>query len=349
MRRSRLIRSAVQCAIVVALGAGLVACGGGGGDSPAPPPAANIDLTTANRDSVGHSIAAGIVALSPTLTIPLSANGAAAERKWAQAAGQGQPSAWFARLPVLLRQLVRASSAKAASQMVRPLGVTGPVVYACVIAGTRSLTVDDRDDSGDLNAGDVVTTVHSNCQDTSFETLNGTVTTAISELSPTSLSARLTMSQFSDAAARHALTLDGSMWVDDSQPSGALEVTRLIADGPVVASVTTHLFTDTVTLQNGFTEEATYDAAVGLSTSTVNGSLRSAAAGGIVEISTPVNSPLTKYDAEDYPRSGEVQVLGKKGTLWLTVLSTESVQLDLDADDNGTAESSEVVSWDWLL
>jgi hypothetical protein len=33
----------------------------------------------------------------------------------------------------------------------------------------------------------------------------------------------------------------------------------------------------------------------------------------------------------------------------LTVLSTQSVQLDLDADDNGTAESSEVVSWDWLL
>jgi len=349
MRNNRLARSAVQCAIVVALGAALVACGGGGGDSPAPSVGANIDLTTANRDRVGHSIAAGVVALSPTLTIPLSANGAAADRKWAQAAGPVESSAWSGRLPVLLRQLLRVSSARAANQMARPLGVAGPVVYACAIAGTMSLTVDDRDDDGGLNGGDVVTTVYSNCQDTTFETLNGTVTTAITALGPTSMSARLTMSQFSDAAARHALTLDGSMWVDDSQPSGALEVTRLTADGPVVASVTTHLFTDTVTLQNGFSEEATYDAAAGLSTSTVNGSLRSAAAGGIVEISTPANSPLTKYDAEDYPRSGEVRVLGKRGTLWLTVLSTEWVQLDLDADDNGTAESSEVVSWDWLL
>ena len=188
--------------------------------------------------------------------------------------------------------------------------------------------------------------------------LDGTVTSTISQLASTSLSALLTMSQFSDTAARHALTLNGSMWVDDSQPGGTVEVTRLTAYGPVVASVTTHLFTDTVTLHDGFTEEATYDASFapppggtlsGRSVSTVNGHFESAAAGGIVDILTLANAPLIKYNAEAYPRAGVVQVHGRNGTLQLTILSADSVQLDLDADDNGVAESSVLVSWDWLL
>lgn len=353
MRTSRLTRSAVQGAIAVAFAVGLAACGGGGGGNNSPQVVPNIDLTTTNRDNVSHATAAGILGLSPTLTIPLAANGAAADHNQALAAGQAQPSTWSGRPPALVRQLVgqlvRNPSAKAASPMAHALAVTGPAVTACGIAGTISSTLDDRDGSGDLSAGDVVTIAFNNCQDTASETFSGSVTTAIRALSSTSWSVRLTMSQLSDTAARHALTLDGSMLVDDSQPSGSVEVTRLIADGPVFASVTTHLFTDTVTLHNGFTEEATSDAAAGRTSTTLQGTVQSTAVGGIVEVSTLAGAPLTQYDAEDYPRSGAVQVKGRKGTMVLTVLSTQSVQLDLDADDNGTAESSEVVSWDWLL
>ena len=353
MRTNRLTRGAVQGAIAVALAAGLAACGGGGGGDDSPQAAPNIDLTTTNRDNVSHATAAGILGLSPTLTIPLAANGAAADRDRALAAGQTQPPVWSGRLPALVRQVVRhvvsTTGAKAASPMAHRLAVTGPLVSACAISGTMSIGVDDRDASGGLNAGDVVTIGFSNCQDTADETLNGKADTAIIALTATSLSARLTMSQLSDAAARHALTLDGSMLVDDAQPSGTLEVTRLTADGLVVASVTTHLFTDTVTLQSGFAEEATYDSVAGVTTSTVQGLLRSTAAGGIVELSSRSGAPITKYDTETYPRSGVLQVKGRKGTILLTALSTDSVQLDLDADDNGTAESSEVVNRDWLL
>jgi hypothetical protein len=33
----------------------------------------------------------------------------------------------------------------------------------------------------------------------------------------------------------------------------------------------------------------------------------------------------------------------------MTILSTSNVRLDLDADDNGSFESTETVAWDWLL
>jgi hypothetical protein len=113
-----------------------------------------------------------------------------------------------------------------------------------------------------------------------------------------------------------------------------------------------------VTLTNGFFEQSTYDASVappvgsgiaGRTISTVSGSLRSDNAGGVVEVRTVVNASVVKYNGEPYPRSGMVQALGRRGTLQLTALSADAVRLDLDVNDDGTAESSDTVTWDWLL
>jgi hypothetical protein len=118
------------------------------------------------------------------------------------------------------------------------------------------------------------------------------------------------------------------------------------------------LFTDTVTLKNGFVSEATYEALAapppgsatpGRTLSTVTGSLESTVAGGVVEVSTDAGAPITTYDADSYPRSGVVQVRGINSRLLLTGLSTDAVRLDLDANGDGSFESSEVKAWDWLL
>jgi hypothetical protein len=131
----------------------------------------------------------------------------------------------------------------------------------------------------------------------------------------------------------------------------------LTANGPIVVAVTTHLpFTDTVTLQNGFVVRESDDSSVapppgatqfGRTVSNAQGRLDSALAGGTVDVSTVVD--ISKYQAEAYPRSGTVQVKGKKGTLMLTALSADSVRLDLDANDDGSIESTATIKWDWLL
>ena len=56
--------------------------------------------------------------------------------------------------------------------------------------------------------------------------------------------------------------------------------------------------------------------------------------------------PLRQLGTDADPRSGQVVVTGAAGThLRVTVLSTTSVQLDLDADGDGAYERSGVFAW----
>jgi hypothetical protein len=244
----------------------------------------------------------------------------------------------------------------------RPLAIVGPVIQPCAFSGTVSATIDDRDNSGSLSVGDVMTFVFNQCHDTATDSVDGTTTgtyTQIGTVPVPTLGARLTMSQFTAVTANHTLTLNGAMLLNYSQPSASVEITRLTADGPVTVAFSTHLpYADTVTLQSGYIQEDTYDASVapppgstlpGRTTTTLQGRLQSTQAGGLIDVATPPTAPLVTYSADTYPRSGAVQVSGRSGTLLMTVLSVTSVRLDLDADNNGSFESTSTVSWDWLL
>jgi len=361
MQSIHLRRHAMWTAVVVAMGAGLAGlagCGGGGGDvSPAPLTAANIDLSSANRDTVAHASAAGILGLSPADTLPMAPASAGVGRQRALAVGGAHSSTWLGHILPLVLEPARAPARSVGSPRVRTLAAV--IDEPCAVSGTVSISFDDVDLSGSPTAGDVLTIAYHGCMDTPFETLGGTVTTVYTQIGANSLSARMTLSQFSDVASRHAMTVNGAMLLDFSQPGGTVEVTRVTADGSVVASVSTHLpFSDTVTLLGGFVEELTYDASAlpppgssqaGRAASTIKGALQSAAAGGIVDVSTLASAPITKYDAEAYPRAGTVQVRGRTGSLLVTVLSAASVQLALDANGDGLAESTETVGWDWLF
>jgi hypothetical protein len=315
--------------MVGAIGAGLSACGGGGGDGQPPPP--TLEITAANHDAVSHFAAAGTLALSTALgTAGWNVN----------AAGRAQPAAWA------WRPLKRALTI---------VVDTGDV--PCNFGGTLSLTIDDRDNSGMESAGDVVTMVYKNCKGTASETQNGSVTLTVIESLPTSGSAWVSLAQYSQVTTKHSLTFNGTFRLDGSSPSDVLQNSTLTANGPVVVAVTTHLpFTDTVTLQNGFVVRESEDSSVapppgatqfGRTISNAQGRLDSALAGGTVDVSTVAD--ISKYQAEAYPRSGAVQVKGKKGTLMLTALSADSVRLDLDANDDGSIESTTAATWDWLL
>jgi hypothetical protein len=122
----------------------------------------------------------------------------------------------------------------------------------------------------------------------------------------------------------------------------------LSADGPVTALVLTHLpFDDTVTLQSGFIQGTTHDYSLGRSTSTLTGVMESATAGGSFAVSTL--TPVELYDADRYPRAGAVQMRGSTGVMNLQILSTEQVQVELDANGDGIFESSTPQTWEWLF
>lgn len=341
-----------QWVVAAVLAAGLSGCGSDGGGSDVQ----MIDLTAANRDSVSHATSAGILAMSPVGSLTSGAGPLGTDGSRAQAAAV-QPSAWFGKV---LAVLAPASPAQAASQTrKRALALSAPAVENCTVSGTMSVTVDDRDNSLSLSNGDVVSIAFSNCRDTAFDTIDGTAAITFTQVDANSFGGRMVFSQLSEVTANHSVALSGAALISYSQASGSTqEVTHLSADGPVVVSVTTHQFTDTVTLQNGFAETATYDAAavppLGLSVpgrtqSSASGRIHSAAAGGLFDVSTDAGAPITQYDAEANPRSGLVRVQGATGTLVMTALSADAVRLELDADGNGSFESTETVTWDWLL
>ena len=77
-----------------------------------------------------------------------------------------------------------------------------------------------------------------------------------------------------------------------------------------------------MTLQNGYTQLDRFDAAAlpppgssvpGRTETSVQGSLHSAQAGGIVEVATLPGAPFLTYDADAYPRAGVLQVKGQIG------------------------------------
>jgi hypothetical protein len=342
----------------VVCGVGLTACGGDGGDEPTPEPRGTVTLTTVNRDTAARATATSVMALGVSMAIPFAADaGAVALQATAPApfgAARLGPASWLpTRVLDAMWQAAGAQNQPARSASMRPLAVIVVPPEACAVSGTVALTWDDRDNNGQPSVGDVWAFVFDQCQDNPTDVLNGSVTATFTSIGATTLptfSARLSFSQLSDEAinGRHGMTLNGNAVLDYVQTSTTAERLKVTADGDVVAAVHTHLpYTDTVTLRSGFVQDAAYDSTTGLTTTTMNGSIQSQTLGGTVVTSTV--TPIVVADSDSYPRSGVVKALGSAGEVRLTAVSASQVRIELDADDNGTFESSYTDSWDWLL
>jgi hypothetical protein len=91
----------------------------------------------------------------------------------------------------------------------------------------------------------------------------------------------------------------------------------------------------------------TTDGALTQSDVTLNGAFTAASIGGRVLVATVV--PLRQLGSDADPSSGQVIATGASGTqLRITALSANSVQLELDANGDGTYERSGVFAWDTI-
>lgn len=343
-----------RLAVATAITLALAGCGGGGGDDSTPVPAVTLVLDAGNSETVAHASSAAILASSPAQSLPVS--GLAADRSTALGQSSLQQAGWLGRIIAIARQPQRVKAWTARSSRAQPLAVVGPIEEPCTVSGTISVTFDDRDNDEAPSVGDVLTLVLDACMEDASETLDGVAVVTYSEITANSVGALMKLTDLSDTTERHSSRMNGSMQLSYRIVDSNVEVTRLAAVGAVVVDVSTHLpFDDTVTLADGFVQELTYDAAAyapgsatpGLSTLTVSGMLDSAAAGGTVEVSSGAEAPIKTADASQYPYAGELVVQGKSGTLVLTAVS-EAVRLELDANDDGTPETSDLHDWDWL-
>jgi hypothetical protein len=344
-----------RLAIATAITLALVGCGGGGGDGGTPMPVGTLVLDAGNSDTVAHSSSAAIFASGPAQSLPVS--GLAADRSTALGKPAMQRAGWIGRVIAFARQPQEAKALAARSSRVQPLAVVGPFDEPCAVSGTMSITFDDRDNDEVPSAEDVLTLALNACMEDASETLNGVAEVTYTEITANSVSALMKLTNLSDSTARHSSRMSGSMQLVYQMVDSNVEITRLTATSAVAVGVSTHLpFDDTVTLAAGFVQELTYDAAAfapgsttaGLSTLTVSGVLESAAAGGTVEVSSRASAPIKTASGSQYPYAGELVVQGKSGTLVLTAVS-DAVRIELDADDDGTPETSDVQDWDWLF
>lgn len=317
MKRATRFGARARLGLVAVALAAFAACGGGGGGGGPD----LIDLTVGNRDTVSHAAAASLVVLGASNSIPVL----------------GGPGG-----VAVVRNVARVVRE-------RPLGVISLPPEPCAVSGRVVLALDDLNNNGQLDLGEPVTIVYEACQDNAFDILNGTAVMTITGGTTTSFSATMTMSQLSQEATngRHSMTLDGSLDLNCALLSSTSMRCTSTASTPVRTTLRTHLFTDTVTLQRGFVEDATYDDGTGHTMSSVRGTIDSSAAGGAFSVST--DATIGRLYADPYPHEGQIRVAGDRGTMVIAPQSATQVRIDLDSNDDGAFESSEVEDWDWLL
>jgi hypothetical protein len=300
--------------VAVALAA-FAACGGGGGGGGGPD---LIDLTAANRDTVAHAAAASLLPLSLSYATPVLGGAGPVGMLWRGPAGADREH------PKAL------------------VSGTAP----CDVSGSATVTLNDVNGSGDLDVvGESATVVFNQCQDDAYYVMNGSAVltaTAVDSLT-------FDMTQLSQNAVngRHGMTIDGSLKLVCAELGPTSVRCTSTATVPVRAAVHTHLFDDTVILEEGFVEEEIADLATGHLTTSPHGTVTSGKAGGAFSVST--DAAVARLGTDPYPHEGRLRVSGDRGTMLVTPQSATQVRIDLDSNDDGTFESSEIEDWDWVL
>lgn len=330
MKRTTRLRRKTRFVLAMTVLAVLTACGGGGGGGDQGP--VLIDLTAANRDTVAHATAGSLLALGASTAVPiLGGTGGVARHP----------------LPITLGA---AWAAAARSARERPLALIPTPPQNCAIAGTTTVTYDDSNNNGIvLEIGEPATVVFNRCQDTANYVLDGAAVLTITGGTANSFTATMGMAQLAQQATngRHAMTVNGNLALACTQLSATSMRCTSTASGPVSAAIHTHQFDDTVTLQDGFVEDSTSDDTTSHTLTTLRGTIDSVAAGGAVSVTT--DTTIASLDADAYPHEGSVRVSGNRGVMRIAALSATQVKLDLDAENDGSFESTKTDTWDWLL
>jgi hypothetical protein len=149
-----------------------------------------------------------------------------------------------------------------------------------------------------------------------------------------------------------------SIYSERVDPMGTLtiQMSSTVAPGGLIASASasTSILSDTFTYDEGFASvsiEVTPATPTppGFSTLALNGIVKVDSLTGRIRIVTDPMTPVRETFDAQYPESGLVTAVGKDSQLRMTVLDTERVRIELDANNDDTFEGTKVVLWTELL
>ena len=319
----------------------LSACGGGGDDRGDPPGPAGLSITTANKDAVTRSTVSSGLAVSNIQTAT-------------SAAGNGQqPTSVAARAHSLAALMRRTLAAGVKSRMSIQSASAHPAsladTAACSVSGSLTVTFDDRDSSGLLSTGDVLSVQFNDCRDSATSLYNGkAVITLTTVPSASQITASADFQNVSSVQGASTSAINGSLVLAETDTDTESTTSLTVGTTALTITLASPGYSDAVTLSAGARITVDQQFAAARTAQSYDGTLQAQSIpGGAVTLTTV--SPIVQLDADAYPSSGVLKVKGAHGTLLLTVLSATTVQEQLDADDDGTYESTTTVAWSTLI
>lgn len=324
----------------------LTACGGGGGGASAPPDVAAVSITTANQNAVARAAVSGGMALA--LAEPLAAPdraGALAAGSAAQAGGSALRSIASRAVRDLLAHQVQLARA-------RPLAASSDS-EPCGLSGKTNSTFDDRDNSGQISAGDVLTVVFLQCRDSASDQVDGTIVLTVTGVGAatatrTEFTGAMAFQQVNAVFGQTSTRIAGSVAMSVALTSSTLDLVLAVGSDGLGVQVQSPTYADAIAYAQGM-RIAMYESLTGTPVSRLSfdGSFSATSIGGAVTLSTA--QALVQSGDDDYPASGQVLVSGGAGSqLRVTVIDDTRLRLELDANGDGSFEGSSVVDWSAL-
>ncbi|HET9206976.1 MAG TPA: hypothetical protein VFO28_12110 [Burkholderiaceae bacterium] len=295
-------------------------------------------ITPANQQQVARAAASSVTSLASTGVLGGVASSSGAS---------------VARLPSLSRQVALAlgtARQSALSARVRTLDTASEQID-CPAGGSITLTL-TYSNASQFTPGDTLGFTFNNCQTSATDRTNGAMSIAMSSYAETAVGESFagTMSlNLTATEGDRTSAVSGSVsanYADLSATTSRLDLIVVGSSG-LTASVTTAGGTpETIGYVSGFTISET-DTSTSSSV-TVNGSIDSSRLAGRITLQTA--TPIVQQAADAYPSSGVLRVTGAGGSaLLLTAQSATALQVQLDANGDGTYEATATYTWAEVL
>lgn len=325
----------------IALALALSACGGGGGGAgdpvvPGPDPnLGKLSITSSNYVAVAQTAVSSSLYFmdSAELLVGAQSSDGKAPTRFALAQLDRLPG-WFAKgvgSPVVT-------------------GAVSTVSEACAGGGRMDISIDDKNNNGNFDAGDAIAIRAVNCIE-SGSTMNGGM-----EMALTSLTGVFGSSNYTATVTMRLDKLTVVTGQDTAIGNGEMRMDTRVS-GPYNSSVTITVpsFTVAGTLGGvnysnslvGF--QLTLGKAPGGTLYNVSVSIRGALSGSMIEskqISVETLAPLVRNWSAVDPSTGQLLIKGAASSqLRITAQASGMALLELDADGNGMFESSTTRRW----
>ena len=346
-------RAACATALLAALG--VAGCGGGGGGGEVPPPPTQVTITAANQEIVATTTANVFVGFGGSTAVIAAKDGSPDLKP--QAAGVQSAGALLAGSA---KRALLTAAGKGGGP--RVLQATSSATQNCPTSGTVTATVDDNDNNGMLSAGDRVTLVYAQCRD-GADVLNGSVSMSFTRVidSPTmaELSAGMTFGTLTASSGDYSSSMNGTVSIAMTMTSTVVTAIITVESGGLtsVVSSVAPAYSETLTMAAGLIFREIDDATLGLPGSVnpgmasmwVDGTVSSSRLGG-ESITIATVTPMQAYFVNAYPHAGQTVVSGASGTkLRMTAIDSMSVRLELDANGDGTYETTTIKPWSDIM